>query len=236
MFQKWCESAGIGTLAEFLDSDLSGAPEPWVEPWTQVQRALKDADRTSQVRGPVVAREELERTLRRPPARVVIDSGALRQLTPVRRAEAVAGIVIPSQPVDRGQRRPMSAREALSRLGGIAGARAVADFLSEHQERPVTVRQVRDRFRNTGGAVRKLGAGYFATRERKAPLVLHWVESRLVERGNESVDDLVAAVLEAFPYGDARAVQAWLQQQPGVLTVRGRQVFFVDPAAGGPHV
>lgn len=130
----------------------------------------------------------------------------------------------------------MSAREALSHLGGVAGARAVADYLSEHQQQPVTVRQVRDRFRNTGGAVRKLGAGYFATRERKAPLVLHWVEARLVERLSESVADLVAAVLEAFPHGDARAVQAWLQQQPGVLAVRGRQVLFVDPAASSPRV
>ena len=234
MFQAWCERSGIGSLSDFVDSDLSEAPEPWHGPWSQVQRALREADQVSRVRGPIVARDELERSLRRPPARVRTEAGGLRHLTPIRRSEAVAGLAIPSESGTQGRRATLSAREALAQLGGIAGARAVADHLTEHLDKPVSVRQVRDRFRNTGGAVRKLGAGYFATRERKAPMVLHWVESRLVERRSEPVSELVAAVLEAFPHGNARAIQAWLHQQPGVLSVRGGQVHFVDTQSAGP--
>ncbi len=115
-------------------------------------------------------------------------------------------------------------------LGGVAGARAVAELLTQSGGQEVTVRQVRDRFRNTGGTVRKLGAGYFATRQKRLPPVLHWVEARLNEKGQEPLNDLVAAILEAYPQGDERAIYAWIHQQPGVLNVRDNVVYFVEGA------
>jgi len=228
LLQKCCERAGIDRWSQFLDSVLSEAPVARFRPGSQVQRALREANRVSRARGPLVGDSELESSLLPPAARGVSEPGGLRHHSSVRRGEAVTGVKVGPGLDGRRRRQSMSAREALAQLGGIAGARAVADHLTEHLDKAVSVRQVRDRFRNTGGAVRKLGAGYFATRERNAPPVLHWVESRLVERRSEPIVELVAAVLDAYPHGNARAVQAWLHQQPGVLAIRGGMVHFVE--------
>lgn len=216
IFRRWCDRAGVGSLEQFIEVDLSEAPEPWHGPWVQVQGALRVADGISRTESPAKGCATLDRLLRRPPARVRADVLTLRKLTPI------IGVKV-QVPAVR-----MSAREALDRLGGVAGARAVARMLSEHLDRTVTVRQVRDRFRNTGGRVRKLGAGYFATQGFRGATVLHWVESRLTERGGETLDGLCRAVLEAFPHGDERAVRAWIHQQPGVLSVRGERVRLVE--------
>lgn len=220
IFRRWCARTGIGSLQEFVEVDLSSAPEPWHGPWSQVQDALREADAISRRDSPVKGWTALDRMLRRPPARVRVDAGVLRNLTPI-----IPPAAVPT-------RAPMSAREALVDLGGVAGARAIAARLSEHLGRSVTVRQVRDRFRNTGGKVRKLGAGYFSTGPTEHPPVLHWVEARLAQGGAEPVDDLLEALLEAYPNGDERAVRAWLHQQPGVLSVRRGTVRVVPPVIG----
>lgn len=189
------------------------------------------------VAGPVVGISDGETSMSQLPSQARSESAGAGHSTPILRGEAVAGVRLGPRREDRSRRHLVSAREALAELGGIAGARAVADYLTEHLGKPVSVRQVRDRFRNTGGAVRKLGAGYFATRERKAPPVLHWVESRLVECRSEPIAELVAAVMDAYPRGNARAVQAWLHQQPGVLAIRGGRVHFLEstgPLASDP--
>ncbi len=125
--------------------------------------------------------------------------------------------------------RRLSAREALEELGGLAGAKAIAALLTETSGRQVTVRQVRDRFRNTGGAVRKLGAGYFATRRRRELPVADFVESLLDERSPVDAMDICQAVLSAFPNGDERAVMAWLYQDPGNIRVRDDRVSLRSP-------
>ncbi|HCH63924.1 MAG: hypothetical protein CL927_06495 [Deltaproteobacteria bacterium] len=216
IFRRWCDRAGVSSLEGFVTKDLSGAPEPWCRSWSQVQAALIEADKVSRTHGLTRGCATLDRMLRRAPAQVCADVSLLRKLTPI----------IPVQVVDPSI--PMSAREALERLGGVAGARAVSVLLTEKLGKSVTVRQVRDRFRNTGGKVRKLGAGYFATQTFLGPPVLHWVESRISQYGPEKIDDLVTAILSAYPHGDRRAIRAWIHQQPGVLSTRGKVVTIVD--------
>lgn len=216
IFRRWCDRVGVTSLEHFTQEDLSGAPEPWRQAWTQVQTALVTADQASRTHGLTRGCATLDRLLRRSPAQICAEIGQLRNLTPI----VPAPVANPAA--------PMSAREALDRLGGVGGARAVAVLLTENLGRTVTVRQVRDRFRNTGGKVRKLGAGYFATQTFLGPPVLHWVESRITQLGNENIDDLVEAVLEAYPHGDRRAVRAWIYQHPGVLSTRGKRVTIVD--------
>ena len=223
IFRRWCHREGVVSLDQFVHVDLSAAPDPWQGPWSQVQVALQTADSVSRAEGVTQGCATLERLLRRPPARVRVDVHTLRELTPIR-AE------VPTPKPSR-----LSAREVLEQLGGVGGAGSVAQVLAEHHGRPVSVRQVRDRFRNTGGKVRKLGAGYFATKSFRGPPVLHWVESRLAELGSEPLSDLVAAVLEAYPHGNARAVRAWIHQQPGVVSLRGERVRLVEDASRPLH-
>jgi len=216
IFRRWCDRVQVFSLAQFVEVDLSEAPDPWHGPWAQVQSALRAADVVSRAESPAVGCMTLERLLRRPPARVRASVQALRQLTPI--VDAPAQV----------QPARLSAREALDRLGGVAGAGAVAELLTTHHGRPTTVRQVRDRFRNTGGTVRKLGAGYFATRSYGGASVLHWVESRLAVVGPEPLATLCDAILLAFPHGNERSVRAWIHQQPGVLSIRGDRVRLVQ--------
>jgi hypothetical protein len=219
IFQRWCDRAGVDSLHRFVEVDLSEAPEPWYGPWSQVQVALRKADSITRDVGPTRGCAALDRLLRRPPANVQADVGVLRKLTPI----------VPQRTARSSQQ--MSAREALERLGGVSGARAVAALLTSQNGSEVTVRQVRDRFRNTGGKVVKLGAGYFATEESDLHPVLHWVEARIAQRGPENLADLISAIMERYPNGDLRAVRAWIHQQPGILTVRSGQVCLVKPAA-----
>ena len=215
-FQRWCEQAEIRSLAAFVEADLRGAPRSWAAVGKQVQEALVEAHALFQADGSGPAVRLLERRLRRAPGRIHATATTLQRLVPIC-AETTA---------EPGAK--LSAREALDRLGGVAGARAVAELLSSHHGREVTARQVRDRFRNTGGAVRKLGAGYFATRSFQGAMVLHWVESRLANGGGETKDSLCQAILGAYPHGDERAIRAWLHQQPGVVSLRGERVRLVQ--------
>ena len=216
LFRRWCIRSGVSSLTDFVNRDLSDAPDPWYQPWSQFQTALLEADVATRVHGITRGCAVLDRLLRRPPAMVRADIEVLQRLLPLQA----------QQPARR--RSSISAREALELLGGVAGARAVATRLSEGTEQPVTVRQVRDRFRNTGGRVRKLGAGYFATEQFQGVPVLHWVESRIEQLGPIKFDLLVDEILDAYPHGDRRAVRAWLHQHPGVLCVRGEHVMIVD--------
>ncbi len=132
-------------------------------------------------------------------------------------------------PATHAQFRPrrVSAREALEELGGIAGAKAIADKLDEVNQASVTVRQVRDRFRNTGGAVRKLGAGYFATRRCRDAPVGDFVQQLISSKGAMFANEVCGAILAKYPNGDERAVLAWLYQDPGPIAVRDDRVFVV---------
>ena len=125
----------------------------------------------------------------------------------------------------RDQRRRISARTALESLGGLAGAKAIAEVLGERAGADLSVRQVRDRLRNTGGAVRKLGAGYYATRAHEVPRVLEFVERLLERRGTCPAEEVASEVLRAYPHGDTRAVMAWLAQDPGRVIVRNDTVW-----------
>jgi len=124
----------------------------------------------------------------------------------------------------------VSAREALTRLGGLAGVRALAEFLGAQNGAAMTSRQVRDRFRNTGGSVRKLGGGYYALKHRTEPTVVDWVAARIRANGPEAVGAVVSAVLEAYPHGDGRSVEAYMHQNPSVITVRDGVVHLVEGA------
>ena len=217
IFRRWCDRTGVSSLEEFVKCDLSDAPDPWYRSWSQVQIALLEADSVSRSHSPTRGCATLDRLLRRPPAQVRADVALLLKLTPIASVRT------------SGSRTPLSAREALERLGGVAGARALSVLLTDELGKSVTVRQVRDRFRNTGGKVRKLGAGYFATEDFHGHPVLHWVESRIAQFGPERMDDLVEAIMQAYPYGDRRAIRAWIHQHPGVLSTRGGFVTIVEP-------
>lgn len=214
-FQNWCQRRGIRSLASFLEADLLGVPEPFLLPWRQVQVSIREANRVARRRGVAEAIPALDRMLRRRPAQLEVPLRLLSTVVPVGLVSRRAG-------------GGLSARAALEELGGVASARAIAGMLGESHGRKFTVRQVRDRFRNTGGRVRKLGAGYFALDTAGRVPVLHWVETRLLQARAESEDSLVQAILDAYPRGHERSVRGWLHQQPGVLSVHDGMVYLVE--------
>ncbi len=122
---------------------------------------------------------------------------------------------------------PLTVRRALERAGGLAGAAWLADELQRETGEPLSVRMVRDRFRNIGSHVRKLGAGYYALKDHPAPPLPRWAAWWVHARGPCPVADLVEAILKAYPNGDPRAVHAWLHQEPSPLVVTAGRVHIV---------
>lgn len=136
----------------------------------------------------------------------------------------------------RKKRRPSSPpsyaftpRHALLDAGGVAGAHYIAAWLEERLGAPVKVRQVRDRLKNYGDGIERLGAGYYALAEKAALPVDIWATRWLaLQPQPPHVADLVQAVLEAYPHGDPTAVRCWVHQQVGALRVREDRVWLVS--------
>lgn len=131
----------------------------------------------------------------------------------------------PTPLVDRPGRY---ARQVLAEVGGVAGAAYIARRLAERFAEPCTARRVRDLFRHSGPTVRKLGAGYYALGDAPHPPVEEWVAARIVQLGPQEISQVVEDVLKAYPKGHARAVRAWIAQEPGRLRVRRERVYVVD--------
>ena len=93
----------------------------------------------------------------------------------------------------------------------MAGALAIAVEMEARLGHRVLVRAVRDRFRNVLG-VRRLGAGYFTDRD-DVLSVRAFVAGLQAGSGRAwTVTEIVAAVLAAYPHGDAAAIRSWLEQ------------------------
>jgi len=217
MLKGWCRRLGIHSVLAFTEVDITLAPSTRQTRWSRVQRALRRARDQAEAEGVLAGHRLLQRLLE--PLAVAPPSPAL----------AAALLPKAARPATPRPRRGLSARDVLSRLGGIAGARAIAEAMTAQSGEEVTVRQIRDRLRNTGDAVRKLGAGYFAVRAQKVEPVLDWVEARLEANGSEPVEGMLAAILENYPLGDARAIVAWLHQEPGRVVVRDEVVHLAQP-------
>lgn len=118
-------------------------------------------------------------------------------------------------------------RQALRSLGGIASARAIALVVASDGGAPLSLRRVKEALRCR--EVRGLGGGYLAMSDsRRAPLVT-WLVARLDRGGPLPVSEVVTLVLERWPHGDPRAVQAWLHQDPPGLVVVDGIVRAPDP-------
>lgn len=123
----------------------------------------------------------------------------------------------------------LTPRDALERAGGIAGARWIADWLAKRLRQPVRVRQVRDRLKHYGDSILRLGAGYYAVTGTHYLPVDVWATRWLARRaGPAAVDDLVEAILDAYPRGDDMAVRCWVYQEVGALRVRDGEVWLVS--------
>ena len=107
---------------------------------------------------------------------------------------------------------------------------AIGERMADAADPAPSIRQVRDRLRHAGEAVRKLGAGYYASAARRVDPVIDWAEERVGRQGREPLASFLKATLEAYPHGDAHAISAWLHQGPGRLIVRRGQVCYVDGA------
>ncbi len=127
---------------------------------------------------------------------------------------------------------PPTVRRELARAGGLAGAHWLAARMASLTGEEVSVRMVRDRFRNIGSNVRKLGAGYYAMRDHPAPPLNKWAAWWIHARGPTPVPELIEAILKAYPYGDAKAVHAWIYQDPSPLLVV-RDVVYLVPRKSG---
>lgn len=141
----------------------------------------------------------------------------------------------------RANRKPSSSaapsltpRDALERAGGVAGANWIAAWLSRRLGQPVRPRQVRDRLKHCGDGVIRLGAGYYALSAQASLSVDVWATRWLALRpAPMPVEDLVQAVLDAYPHGDPVAVRAWVHQEPGALRVRDGAVWLVSQLPPG---
>ena len=129
---------------------------------------------------------------------------------------------LPATPLDAGAPLASLARQLLAEVGGIASARHIRDAIAAHGRGVLTIRQTRDLLRSP--RVCKLGAGYFATQDTVFEPVLCWTEAHLHQSGAMSVAQLIAAVLDHYPRGDAQAIRCWLQQEPGRLQLGAERV------------
>ncbi len=212
-FDYWCRSRGVRDLDRFLQMPLGLYHDDNDRLWADVQLALLQAMRHARQGDAQGARQVLGTLLDRPE----FSRGSVEALERI-------GFGVPTVRHRPRHSRGPSAREVLVSLGGIASARAIADRLGELTGTPVSVRTVRDRLRHARGAVRKLGAGYFALGDQEAQPVLRWAENWLAERGEATVDELVDAILAAYPHGHRLSITAWAHQEPGRIRLRGERV------------
>lgn len=208
-FALWCSENHVDDLPAFLHALIDGSVPGPSRVWADLQVALLQARQLRSNGDGDAAIRSIEKFLNRPgfPPRDAQD----------RRARAIAlagglGTEDPTTPTARGE---------LIRAGGLAGARYLADRLTDAEGREVSVRQVRDRLRHTHGAVRKVGGGYYAVREYPAVPVAQWLDSWLHAHGPKPFDHVVRLILHAYPHGDEAAVQAWLHQELGSVRMRG---------------
>ena len=129
---------------------------------------------------------------------------------------------LPTAPLDASTPRARLARQLLAECGGIASARYLRDAISAHRSDSLTIRQTRDLLRSP--QVCKLGAGYFAIQDTLFDPVLRWTEGRLDQRDSEPIEEVIAAILEHYPRGDAAAIRSWLHQEPGRLQLSSGRV------------
>jgi len=210
-FAHWCSEHDVEDLPAFLHALIDGSMPGPSRVWAELQRTLQRARDLRTSGDDEGAVHSLEAFLSRP-GFASGDPEALhtRAVALVQQFEFDGAVATP-----RGE---------LLRAGGLVGARYLADRMSEAEGRPVSVRQVRDRLRHSHGAVRKLGAGYYAAREHPALPVADWVERWLTAHGPQHVDSVIHAILDEYPHGDEAAVSAWLHQEPGHLRLRGQLV------------
>ena len=213
-FRRWCGYVGIEDVPAFLHADVPDAADGPVAQWAQLQAALRQARRQVNQGDAEAAARTLSGLLTRPDFPVSGEVGRIKAATLV--------------PAIATRRLPPTARNELVLLGGVGGANELARRLTRRMRRRVTVRQVRDRLRHTNG-VRKLGAGYYAVRYHPAIEVAAWAEARIRATGPIDAEELVKQILEEYPHGDRRAVNAWVFQDPGSLIVRDRLVHVRAP-------
>ena len=216
-FRRWCGFVGIEDVPAFLHADVPAAEGGPVQQWGQLQSALKRARRQVNQGDPEAAARTLSGLLDRPGFQ------ASGQATRTQAATLVPAVAT--------RRLPPTARNELVLLGGLGGAAELARRLSRRLRRRVSVRQVRDRLRHTNG-VRKLGAGYYAVRYHPAIEVADWAAARIQAHGPTDAEVLVKQILDEYPHGDRRAVNAWIYQGPGDLVVRDRTVHLRNEPAG----
>jgi hypothetical protein len=210
--RRWCERAELSTVGALMDADLMAAPLHKLNRWAALQACLRALRRGAPGWVDAALRAELRERLCLPPEAEV-------------GAQLLAALRSPPPPPST-----LSPREALLLLGGVAGARAIGERMADAADPAPSIRQVRDRLRHAGEAVRKLGAGYYASAARRVDPVIDWAEERVGRQGREPLASFLKATLEAYPHGDAHAISAWLHQGPGRLIVRRGQVCYVDGA------
>lgn len=210
--RAWASRMRLESIDGLLEAELMLAPMHKLERWSTLLTGLR--------RLRVVAQEqpaELPAQLRKS-----LGLGPDAPLSP-------ALIAAFHAPYAEGP--PLTPREGLQRLGGIASARAIADRIAPIGGAPPSVREVRDRLRNAGDRLRKLGAGYYALSSRRADPVQDWAEARLRHLQREPLNGFCRAMLTAYPHGDLRAISAWLHQGPGPIVLRRNAVCY-EPTRG----
>lgn len=210
--RRWCERAELHDVNALMDAELMSAPLHKLNRWAALQANLRAMRRQSPGRSDA-ALDAL--------VRAQLGLAADAPIGPALREALRAPAPEPGT---------LSPREALLLLGGVAGARAIAERMAEAADAPPKIRQVRDRLRHAGDTVRKLGAGYYAAAARRADPVGDWAEDRVSQIGREPLPSFLKATLDAYPHGDAHAIAAWLHQCPGHLIVRRGMVCYVDGA------
>lgn len=208
-FRRWCGFVGIEDIPGFLHADVPEANGGPVRQWGQLQAAMRQARRLINQGDPEAAAQTLSGLLEAPDFPPDADGARLHAATLV--------------PVVATRRLPATARNELVLMGGIGGAAEIARRLTRRLRKRVTVRQVRDRLRHTNG-VHKLGGGYYAVRYHPAAPLEEWVAAIIAREGPVDADELVTRIMDAFPNGDPRAINAWVFQDPATLVVRDRKV------------
>ena len=211
--RKWATRAEVRSIDALLDAELTLAPITKLERWSALLSALNRLRALAQSEP-----DQLEPGLRR-----ALGLSHTATISPRLLAAFLAPAPEPKQ---------LTPREGLQRLGGIASARAIAQRMAAPHAPPPTVREVRDRLRNAGDGLRKLGAGYYALSGRRAEPVQSWAEARLRQLHREPVTGFCRAVLATYPHGDVRAISAWLHQSRGPIVLRREAVCYVPMGDG----
>lgn len=208
--RAWASRMKLESLDGLLDAELMQAPMNKLERWSALLTALRRLRVVAQEQ-PAALPQQLRQSL---------GLGPDHPLSPA----LLAAFHAPYEAAP-----DLTPREGLQRLGGIASARAIADRIAPVGGAAPSVREVRDRLRNAGDRLRKLGAGYYALSDRRAEPVQTWAEARLRHLHREPVTGFCRAMLSSYPHGDIRAISAWLHQARGPIVLRRNAVCYEPP-------